>query len=90
MSNPTPPSAHSVLDQLTLEQLASLKGYPRQRDLLAALRAAGHKVPQPVLSKLLHGDEQYPAARQAVAQVLGVTEEQLLVHVRNAAKATAA
>lgn len=86
MSKPktTTPPATSMLDQLDLAQLASLKGYPRQRDLLAAIRAAGHKMPQPVLSKLMHGDEQYSSARKAVAATLGITEEQLLVHVANA------
>lgn len=83
MTAPKPATLKVQLDKLTLGQLAALRGYERQHQLLEAIEAAGQAVPQPVLSGMYRGDEAYPKARAAVASVLDVNEDELLAIIRN-------
>lgn len=56
---------------------AAVCGYRGAAGLGRALEHAGTPVPQPVLSRMLRGEQVYPKARNAVAGLLGLELEEL-------------
>lgn len=61
-----------------LTAAAATAGYRRQVHVLRALEAAGTPVPQPVLSGMFRGVRAYPQAHTRLAELLGLSVEQLV------------